>query len=1044
MGIPVIRYPLITLILLAAAAVSCKPELKVEEQINEFHQMRKYFEDPPASHRTVPFWVWNGEVTREMIDEQLENFHERGFGGVFVHPRYGLITEYLSGEWFELVEYAMKRAEKLGMYLWIYDENSFPSGFAGGHVAHEMPSSYNEGQMLKLHRQSVLQPDTSREYLHIFKDNQGISEITQNREEWEGERGSFLLFELLGYEASDWFAGYPYVDLIKPGVTEKFIEVTMTGYEETIGQEFGGIVPGVFTDEPNIATRGHKDAIRWTPDLYERFEERWGYALQPHLVSLLENRGDFRRVRHNYYQVLLELFIERWAEPWYNYTEEKGLSWTGHYWEHGWPSPHHGPDNMAMYAWHQVPGIDMLFNNYEVRPDQFGNIRAVRELNSVANQLGRTRRLSETYGASGWELTFEDMKRNGDWEYVLGVNLMNQHLSYQTLMGDRKHDFPQSFSYQVPWWEEYNSLADYYGRLSLALSSGEQHQRIIVIEPTTTAWMHYAIDDDQTAMDALKDNFDRLLGELEQQQIEYDLGCENIMKDHGRIENGKMVVGEQQYSYVVLPEGLENLNTETAGLLESFLNDGGRVVALCQPPGYIDGKPAERLREWPSEYGDQWLSLSGCNDPRLLTYLQSDELVIVEQEGGTLYHQRRILDDGQLMFLVNNHPDESAHVRINMQGRDIAELDLFTGAIYTYPCVVTSGIASFDVDLPPAGSKLLFIAEEEIRGKDRGPESWRGQEYTILLEEKEVTPTEENVLNLDYCFLTIGRTKYDQMYFYEAQTEIFRQHGFSKNPWVSSSQFKQEILERDTFPPGSGFTAEFPFYLDTDMKETPIELVVEKPWLYEVSINGENTEQIPDTWWLDKNFGVFDLAGKLRDGENMIRLSIHPMSVHAELEPVYLKGPFDVVPLDEGWLITRKMENSFGSWKEQGYPFYSSSFRYAAKVTPGRHEMARVILPDWNGVLAVVYVNGERAGQIISPPYQLRIEDYLRRGENRVVVEVYGSLKNLLGPHHNVRRRGIVTPWSFKYAPETQPSGVEYDLVDYGLFEPFRVEVTRR
>jgi hypothetical protein len=44
-----------------------------------------------------------------------------------------------------------------------------------------------------------------------------------------------------------------------------------------------------------------------------------------------------------------------------------------------------------------------------------------------------------------------------------------------------------------------------------------------------------------------------------------------------------------------------------------------------------------------------------------------------------------------------------------------------------------------------------------------------------------------------------------------------------------------------------------------------------------------------------------------------------------------------------------------------------------------------------------------------------------------------------LGPHHNVTRRGIVTPWSFKTAPEIQPAGENYDLLDYGLMKDFEV-----
>ena len=79
----------------------------------------------------------------------MEKFKEAGIGGVFVHPRPGLITEYLSEEWFELFDYTVQKGKELGMNVWIYDENSYPSGFAGGHVPAEMPESWNQGTGLK-------------------------------------------------------------------------------------------------------------------------------------------------------------------------------------------------------------------------------------------------------------------------------------------------------------------------------------------------------------------------------------------------------------------------------------------------------------------------------------------------------------------------------------------------------------------------------------------------------------------------------------------------------------------------------------------------------------------------------------------------------------------------------------------------------------------------------------------------------------------------------------------------------------------------------
>ena len=67
---------------------------------------------------------------------------------------------------------------------------------------------------------------------------------------------------------------------------------------------------------------------------------------------------------------------------------------------------------------------------------------------------------------------------------------------------------------------------------------------------------------------------------------------------------------------------------------------------------------------------------------------------------------------------------------------------------------------------------------------------------------------------------------------------------------------------------------------------------------------------------------------------------------------------------------------------------------------------------------------------------------FLKKGNNEVEVIIYGSLKNLLGPHHFVKREGIAKPWSFKFAPEEQPAGTDYHLLDYGLMEDFSIVVS--
>ncbi|MES1224854.1 MAG: glycosyl hydrolase, partial [Bacteroidota bacterium] len=426
------------LVFFLIANVFVYAQISPDANANSFAELKQSFLSPSQHYGSAPLWVWNTNIDSSSVKTMLEQFKANAFGGVFVHPRAGLITPYLSAQWLNMYKYTVDVAKKLGLDVWIYDENSYPSGFAGGLVPSEMPSSYNEGEMLELQKDSVLPSNARDFFICLKKENGSFENITATVDEEKNKLGDYYLFKKTFYYQSPWYGGFSYVDLMKKGVTEKFLDVTMKPYERVIGNEFGKTVLGVFSDEPNIEVQ-YPNNIRWTPALFDAFFKKWNYRLEENLPSLFEEIGDWKKVRHNYYQTLLTLFINGWSKPFSSYTKEKKLEWTGHYWEHEWPSPNHGPDNMAMYAYPQRPGIDMLFNQFNEDDvnAQFGNIRSVKELSSVANQLNKKRVLSETYGGGGWELSFTDMKRLGDWEFVLGINTLNQHLSFMSIEGAR-------------------------------------------------------------------------------------------------------------------------------------------------------------------------------------------------------------------------------------------------------------------------------------------------------------------------------------------------------------------------------------------------------------------------------------------------------------------------------------------------------------------------------------------------------------------------------------------------------------------------------
>ena len=758
--------------------------------------------------------------------------------------------------------------------------------------------------------------------------------------------------------------------------------------------------------------------------------------------------GNWQMVRHNYYGLLLELFIERWPKPWYEYTENNNLCWTGHYWEHGWPSPHHGGDNMAMYAWHQVPGIDMLFNTQKLRPDQFGNVRAVKELNSVANQLNKKRTLSETYGASGWGLSFEDMKRLGDWEYTLGVNLMNQHLAYMTLKGRRKGDFPPSFSYHAPYWEDYGVLANYYKRLSYALTRGEQINKTLVLEPTTTAWMYYSPVGSEPQFNKTGDDFEQMLDVMEKYQLEYDLGCENIMHHHGKIKNDKFVVGERIYGLIVLPAGLQNVDRSTFELIKKYMANGGKVLSLIAPPQYIDGKASGEFNELIQKHQEGWIKVDKISDATALNYLNSADFKVNEPENiqGKVYHHRRYIKDGQIIFWSNFNKEEISNIAFKVKGNAVSELNAFNGEVEPYPFKTTEGFVEVRFELEPAGSILLFVhddPEQAVKGSFEKPKD----EKVVDAGKTIVKRTSPNVMAIDNVDLEVQGDKQEDILFAVAADDAYKANGLEQyrryNPWAVAVQYKTNIIDMGkNFGPNSGFTATYPFYVDKDFLPGSLRAVVEWPHLYAVGINGKPVDPENDEWWLDRSFGVFEIGAFIQSGRNEISLTVSPMHIHAEIEPVFLLGDFSLLSQQKGFKIVPPQKIETGPWKNQGMPFYSHGVAYSKTFEAKEKQKYKVKLNDWNGTVARVIVNGKKAGIIGWQPYELDISKWVKKGSNMVVVEVVGSLKNVLGPHHGKIREGIVTPWSFFYGPDHQPPGMHYHLDDYGLFEDFDIVYT--
>lgn len=1026
------RSDLLKIVIMAFLVLSSINGASAKEKDTTWKSLQKEFSNPSKEYRSAPLWVWNSKVTHSEIDRMLLELHEAGFGGAFVHPRPGLITEYMSDEWYELFKYSVEVGKRLNLDIWIYDENSYPSGYAGGHVPATMPESYNQGQGLSMTACEILPENVSEFFICQKKENNGYTDITQHINDYKGKKGEYILWKKTYYGRSGWMAGYSYVDLLYKGVTEKFLELTMSGYERVLGADLGPIVKGVFSDEPQINSSG---GVRWTPDLFVEFRKRWGYSLEENLPLLIREENNWKEVRHHYFETLLQMFIDRWAKPMHDYCEQKGLIWTGHYWEHKWPDLSSGPDNMAMYAWHQMPAVDMLFNQFdEVSPTaQFGNVRAIKELRSVANQMGRERTLSETYGGGGWDVTFEDLKRLGDWEYVLGVNFMNQHLSHMTLTGARKYDYPPVFTYHSTWWSYYKTQNDYFARLSYILSKGEQLNDVLVLEPTTSLWCYYSAHKSNPRLDQIGKGFQAFVTQLEKLQIEYDLGCENIIRDRGSVEGKEFIVGQRKYQKVVLPPFMDNIESKTFELLRNFVKEGGELIAYSTPT-LLDGSENENLNKFFTN-NSQITYAEVKNTDNTYKLLSSDVISFSNISGEGLYHQRRQFKEGEILFLVNSSLEQEAKANITINGRSLVEMDAFSGTHYAYPATYSGKKVTTQVILPPAGSLLLYVSGEKQKLLPR-------KQITDTREVVPTTPVEvkrlkENALFIDFCDLDIAGKSYANMHTAEAEQRYYKAIGEPYNPWRASIQFKNQTVEREK--KDGHATVTYHINIAKGVDYSLFKLVVEQPQLWKVIVNGIPVNATQGEWWLDKSFGVYHAGKALREGENKVVLDISPTSIFAEIQPIYLTGDFHLSPAAQGWLVERPEHSlTLGSWKQQGLPFYSWDIAYSQHFNISDPKATYEIqLTDWDGTVSEVFVNGESTGIIAYQPYKLDVSKWIRKGDNQIEVRVIGSHRSLLGPHHNKTAQGISGPWHWQKVSGEMPAGEQYILPDYGMNQPF-------
>jgi hypothetical protein len=199
-----------------------------------------------------------------------------------------------------------------------------------------------------------------------------------------------------------------------------------------------------------------------------------------------------------------------------------------------------------------------------------------------------------------------------------------------------------------------------------------------------------------------------------------------------------------------------------------------------------------------------------------------------------------------------------------------------------------------------------------------------------------------------------------------------------------------------------------------DIVPSACSLVLEDSEQCQVTVNGTPVPRTGEQYFWDKGFHRIEITGLVMAGENTVEVfrefrppdpdavRDHERFYGTDLEAVYVIGDF-AVKAGNGFRLVPEVGRAGGDLVEAGYPFYAGTVTLSQEVTlrrPTAGERVALELHAMHAALALLRVSGEDAGAILCPPYRAEITHLVREASNRIEINLVGTLRNLLGPHH--------------------------------------------
>jgi len=594
------------------------------------------FAQPPAEARILKI-IHNWPDQSDAQDQLIHRLRTQGFGGVVCNVSF---DQYLESDvqWLAFTR-AVNEAKKAGLAMWLYDERGYPSGNAGGLTLRDRPEWEARGLLVADTESQggpvVLELPPGRLVLAgAFPVREGNIDVAQKvdlaaavragRLNWQAPAGRWRVMTITEnrlYEGThaegNLHAKIPYINLLQPEPTARFVDVTYGGYAKHLGDDLGKYFMATFTDEPSLMSLFLRPMpyrpLPWASNLPAEFQKRRGYALDTALLpALVAEAGPAgAKTRYDFWLTVGELVSENYFGQIQTRCRQYHVPSGGHLLaEEGLVGhvPLYG-DFFRCIRRLDAPSIDCLTSVPAEVPWFIARL-----LSSAAELEGRPLVMSETsdhsqrYRPAGDQrprrvVTEAEIRGTCNREIVAGVNCITSYYSFTDLSD-----------------EQLRRLNEWVGRCGTALRGGHQVADIAVLYPTETLWTKFVPSRHWTkeaAAAARIESLYRIAAEsLFAAQRDFTFVDSRALRE-ATVESSALVHGQLRWRVIVLP-GVDTLPLAAWENLARFVRQGGALIALGTLPANSESEfPSARVQTLAQEiFGDSGADSSSIHEPQ--------------------------------------------------------------------------------------------------------------------------------------------------------------------------------------------------------------------------------------------------------------------------------------------------------------------------------------------------------------------------------------------------------------------------------------------